>query len=657
MNGLYGPAADKAFLLFFVNGLAFFAMGLAVALELQKTSLFAIGQSLKLLASYGFVACLANWTQMLYIGLSGTTPETGSILLRTLSLLFFILTATLLLAFGVRLMISHETRYRWLRAGFWVLPALYVGILLVALPATHDRGGDWISAAETAARYLLYFPALILSGIGVLVQRRGLLRARLVAPARDALCAAFAFGLKAALSGLIAVPILGLLAFSASLWVMSLQLLRTLTTVAIAFFVVRILRAFEANRRRQLDAAIQDRLRAKEEALAIQQQACDEIERWSDSMADMVHTVSSAISQPVSLKETMHVVLLETIRLSGLESGAVFLVDEEKSVLRLVAHEAFPPWVAIHLAEVRIGEGLAGRVAQEGAMLIVDDALQQPQAPGSQDGEDLMFHVGVPLKARGKVVGVMNVCSVECHHLSGQQVALLVAVGQQLGVAIENSRLYERIRYMATTEERSRLAREIHDNLSQLLGYLNLKAASAEQLLARDQVEQARDALREVKQIAQEVYADARETIFSLRATTSEEGLLVALQGYLADYAMYYGLQAELIVNDPLLLEFPAETEIQISCIIQEALTNVRKHAGARKVWLRFEPQGSMVRLCIQDDGRGFDPGWSDDKGGLRFGLSIMRERAESVGGRLELDSQLGAGTQVVVWVPRARRV
>jgi signal transduction histidine kinase len=653
MENLLDFLAGNICILFFVNGLAFFAMGLAIALESRRVSTFTMSNSLLLLAGFGFAASVGNWTQMFYTGLGHTSSVVISPFGQVLKLVCFVLAGTLLLEFGVRLVIAHDTRYRWLRLAVWVLLAGYLAAVAILLPTAYRFGSDWVSLAEVWARYLLYAPALALASVALLAQRRDFVATNLPTPARDAVGAAFAFGLKLVVSGLIAIPILGVSGPTASTWVLSLQFMRTLTTAAIAYFVVRILQVFEMERRRQLDLAIQERFQVQTEALAAQERACVEIERWSASMADMVHTVSSAISQPVSLEETMQIVLRETIGLAGLESGAVFLLDDGEAVLHLVAHEALPEWVAGHLAEVKVGDGLAGWVAQAGELLIIDDIAHDPRPFVPRGEEVVRFYVGVPLKAHGKVVGVMNVSSPEQHELSAQQVVLLVAVGQQLGVAIENSRLYQRIRYLATTEERSRLAREIHDNLSQLLGYLNLKATSAEQLLANGQTAQARDALVEVKRIAQDAYADARETIFSLRATAFDSGLLPALKEYLNDYWTYYGLRADLSIDDPSLAEFPADVGIQVSCIIQEALTNVRKHAGATRVWLRFEPRGSEVQITIKDNGRGFDPVQNTAIGGLRFGLSIMRERAESVGGRLGLDSQPGEGTRVVVWMPR----
>jgi two-component system nitrate/nitrite sensor histidine kinase NarX len=143
-----------------------------------------------------------------------------------------------------------------------------------------------------------------------------------------------------------------------------------------------------------------------------------------------------------------------------------------------------------------------------------------------------------------------------------------------------------------------------------------------------------------------------REAIFSLRTTLSPGlGLLPSLREYLAEYRAHYGVHVEL-AGDGDSIEFSPEVNVQLLRIIQEALTNVRKHAGASRAWVRFGREGSLRRITVEDNGRGFDPARLGREGQQYFGLQIMRERAESIGGSLALDSRPGQGTRVVVRVP-----
>jgi signal transduction histidine kinase len=219
-------------------------------------------------------------------------------------------------------------------------------------------------------------------------------------------------------------------------------------------------------------------------------------------------------------------------------------------------------------------------------------------------------------------------------------------------VAIENARLYQQVRRLAILEERDRLAREMHDQMAQALGYLTMRASILGELSSGPQTDPVQAGLLELKQIANELYIDVRSAIFNLRTTDfSGLGFLPTLREYLDDYQMHHGMDVELVVESDS-LAFSPEVDIQLLHIIQEALTNVRKHAQASRVWVRFERQDSFLLITVEDDGRGFDPAWLNREGRWYFGLQIMRERAESIGGSLELDSWPGRGTRVLMRMP-----
>jgi two-component system nitrate/nitrite sensor histidine kinase NarX len=369
----------------------------------------------------------------------------------------------------------------------------------------------------------------------------------------------------------------------------------------------------------------------------------------------VVNTIAMAISQPLELKEMLDIGLRKALELTGLEVGAVFLVDERAKELTLVAHCGVSQRIVQDLEGLKFGEGLAGRAARSGEPIFVENLSEDSRLTSTVIKEGgFRFSATVPLKCKGRMLGIMNLTTKSRRPFTSQEVTLLTAIGQQIGVAIENARLYQQVRNLATLEEQSRLARELHDNLSQTLGYLNLKASITGDLLSSGQINQAQASLLELKQIARETYTDVREGIFNLRATASslESGFLPALREYLAEYRAHYSVDARLVVDNEPLPEFPADVRIQLLRIIQEALTNVRKHARASKAWVRFEQDGGRVRISVEDDGQGFDPAQVMEEGQRYFGLQIMRERAESIGGDLELDSRAGQGTRVVIRMP-----
>jgi len=201
---------------------------------------------------------------------------------------------------------------------------------------------------------------------------------------------------------------------------------------------------------------------------------------------------------------------------------------------------------------------------------------------------------------------------------------------------------------VAVLEERERLAREMHDSLAQVLGYLHLKSETALRKLSVKDITRTEDELREMAALAREAYADVREAILGLRETVSQQrGFVDVLKEYTVKFSQQAGVPTKVETRGRETLELAPEAEVQLMRVIQEALTNVRKHASARSACVRVDQQDGL-RITIEDDGKGFDPGALDNDRD-RFGLFTMRERVERVGGRLEIDSAVGRGTRVCV--------
>jgi len=231
----------------------------------------------------------------------------------------------------------------------------------------------------------------------------------------------------------------------------------------------------------------------------------------------------------------------------------------------------------------------------------------------------------------------------------------------QLGSAFERMRerlkqsrqeMEEHSKALATLEERDRIAREMHDGSSQVFSYIRLTTSVIEERMASGDLAAARDKLIDVRQAARDAYEDARQGILALRAgETLEKGLLPTLQAFLDHYRAQTGLAVELAVSDQAASGLSKARQVQLLRIIQEALANVRKHARAKTVKIEFSRSNGRFQVSVADDGQGFDPAWAARES-HRFGLQIMRERAESVGGIFELRSQQGAGTRVIVRIP-----
>ncbi len=225
------------------------------------------------------------------------------------------------------------------------------------------------------------------------------------------------------------------------------------------------------------------------------------------------------------------------------------------------------------------------------------------------------------------------------------------------------ARLLEQGAALAALEERGRLARELHDGLGQVLGYVNVQTQATRELLASGRIVEADAYLERMAAVAQDAQADVRESILDLRVDlTPGQGLLPILEQCLARFERYYGIRTEMVVRDEAAAGIiEPGIAVQLLRILQEALSNVRKHAHARNVRLTFSARAGEMEVVVEDDGRGSDltahaaalAGFGDqDSAGAHLGLRFMRERAESVGGVFQASSTPGQGMKVIVRVP-----
>lgn len=215
------------------------------------------------------------------------------------------------------------------------------------------------------------------------------------------------------------------------------------------------------------------------------------------------------------------------------------------------------------------------------------------------------------------------------------------------------AKIIEQQRSLATLKERSRIARDLHDNLGQVVAFVNTQGQAIRRLLSQGDISSADAQVARLVEAAQEADMDIRESLLGLRVAISEQGFFPALSQYLAQYEKNYAIQTKLI--KPTYLEecrLDPQVETQLLGILQEALTNARKHAKAHNIEVKFEPGLGWTNVTIKDDGQGFDTNTLSNASGEHIGLRVMRERAEEIGSSLSLHSEPGHGTQVVVRVP-----
>lgn len=222
---------------------------------------------------------------------------------------------------------------------------------------------------------------------------------------------------------------------------------------------------------------------------------------------------------------------------------------------------------------------------------------------------------------------------------------------------IREERERSALRQRAIIEERERIARELHDGLAQLLGYVNTKAMAVRLLLKKRQMKAANEHLLQLEEAARELFIDVREAILGLKASgQAGVGLPTMLNEYAAQFSRLSSLPVQVeIAPEAASVQLAAEAELQLLRIVQEALTNVRKHAAATGVRICMQRQDGTLELLVSDDGCGFDPAHICADHPVHFGLNTMRERAEAIGAELQVDSRPGGGTRVRVRLPIAQ--
>jgi len=357
-----------------------------------------------------------------------------------------------------------------------------------------------------------------------------------------------------------------------------------------------------------------------------------------------LHEASLALAQELDLQRTMQVVADQAARLAG-AAGA--LVDARADAPLLWRRSE-----AVEPADDGRLRAFARRCMPAGSRAASLEDLP-PQARGEADALGLGDLLAVRLGVTDADQGLLLVWTPEPGGLSSPtRLADLEAFATQAGIALENARLYDQTREMAVMAERNRLARELHDSISQSLFSIVLTAEAASRLTSGNAP--SGRAMSRVQEIARETLAEMRALIFELRpATLQERGLVYALSNHVELFRRRQG-QVEVrfqVLGD---CRFNPDAELALYRIAQEALANVAKHAAATRVDVLLDlERPDRVRLEVADYGRGFVPG--EPTGRQTLGLTSMRERAENLGGWVTVTSVPGEGTRIVAELPVER--
>ena len=262
------------------------------------------------------------------------------------------------------------------------------------------------------------------------------------------------------------------------------------------------------------------------------------------------------------------------------------------------------------------------------------------------DGHEYCAQLAVPLKLKDAIYGGLLLYYREPRRFSAEEIELAVMFGDQAALAIENARLRIQAEQTAVAAERNRIARDLHDSVTQTLFSASLIADVLPRLVERQPAEGMRR-LEELRQLTRGALAEMRTLLLELRPATLME---VSIEELLRQRTEAARGRARIPIAVTVLgnAEMPPAVKVACYYVAQEALHNVARHARASQVQLLLHCASGQIRLTIHDDGQGFDPA---DVPPEHLGLAIMRERADSVGAQLTIDSRRGAGTTVsLVW-------
>ncbi|MFO1292008.1 MAG: type IV pili methyl-accepting chemotaxis transducer N-terminal domain-containing protein [Rubrivivax sp.] len=329
------------------------------------------------------------------------------------------------------------------------------------------------------------------------------------------------------------------------------------------------------------------------------------------------------------------------------DAAAVRLVDETNRRYMLAGADCLPLALVARERCVDTGSCLCGRPAGEARTRVIPIVRAGDRGRCAEEGFEQL--IAVPVRLHDRTLGEVDLLYRTPAPLGDEDRALLDALASHLAGALESQRAAALEREAAVAAERGLLARELHDSIAQGLAFLRIQVQLLRDAIARGERPKIERALGELDAGVKESTADVRELLIHFRTRTNTEDIVPALATTLSKFEHQSGLASHLEVRGEG-LPLPADAQVQVLHVVQEALSNVRKHAGASAVWVTLE-RGPAFCVRVRDDGRGFAPdAAAPDE--THVGLRIMRERAARIGAAVQVASQPGGGTEVTLALP-----
>lgn len=389
-----------------------------------------------------------------------------------------------------------------------------------------------------------------------------------------------------------------------------------------------------------------------EQLTAARDELEDRVARRTRELAALFD-VTAVASASLDLEDVLNQSLARVVTVMNGRNGSIHLLDETGQTLRLAATYNVQADVLTRIEQVPVGTAVVGWVIGQKEPLyvpVIDPDTEVVPASAANLGQNSFL--GAPLHAKGEVIGVLSVIGKANQQFSSEEVNLLGAIADQVGVAVENARLYRQAEDLAVVEERQRLARELHDAVTQSIYSAMLLAATGQRAAAAGDWQEVTSFMERLQMITAQALKELRLLVYELRPSAFENaGLVEALQHRLDAVEQRAGIQTQLLVD---VVPLNEAQETALYRIAVEALNNALKHAQATAVTVRLSAQNNHVTLAIEDNGGGFDAQTAGQQGGI--GLHSMAERVEQMGGELTIDSAVGEGTAVIVKLTREEK-
>jgi PAS domain S-box-containing protein len=362
-----------------------------------------------------------------------------------------------------------------------------------------------------------------------------------------------------------------------------------------------------------------------------------------------LYEVSAITIKQLNLQTMLELILNLVISTINADAGAISLVNPMAHKPELIVHKGINQELLERLQNGKIGFKPCDLLSDNTEPLFINDIDKFERMAHYRAYTKLRSYAGIPIKIHGKMAGVLAVFGNNAQQFTVEDMAMLGTIADQISIALENNRLRQQAMQSAILDERERLARDLHDSITQQIYGINLMTEYGKNQAIKGDLEQIKKTLETIGDAALQALKGMRLLIYELHPLSLEkDGFVGSMQKRLDSVEARSGVKASLIIEH--FFDLPSSLEEALYYIFQEAVNNILKHASAKNVTIKYNVTQDNATLEIIDDGKGFAIGKDENPGGL--GMNSMKERVEKLNGTLSIDSKPGKGTKIFVSVP-----